>query len=115
MKVGKNFDNKKASDIFDKLKNVDGKIKPKRKGKFDNITYLMQEAQLLERDNKYDDAIKLYNQVIFSLPDSKKAYEALINIYHKQGDVDLEKDTLKKAISNCSKNEEFKKKLSKLK
>ena len=115
MKVGKNFDNKKASDIFDKLKNVDGKIKPKRKGKFDNITHLMHEAQLLERDNKYDDAIKLYNQVIFSLPDSKKAYDALINIYHKQGDAGSEKDTLKKAILNCSENEEFKKKLSKMK
>lgn len=30
-KVGKNFSNESAADIFDKLRNVEGKIKPKRK------------------------------------------------------------------------------------
>lgn len=113
-KVGKNFDADEADSIFDKLKNVEGKIKPKREGKFDSITHLMQEAQLLEKDNKYDEAIKLYNEVIFQLPDSTKAYEAMINIYEKQGDVEAEKDILKKAISNCSKNSEFKKKLEEI-
>ena len=46
-KVGENFDAGEADSIFDKLRNVEGKIKPKRDGKFDNITYMMQEAQLL--------------------------------------------------------------------
>jgi tetratricopeptide (TPR) repeat protein len=113
-KVGENFDKEMAGDIFDKLKNVEGKIKPKREGKFDNITHLMQEAQSLENENKYDEAIKLYKEVIFTLPDSSKAYEALANIYRKQGDVDSEKDILKKAISNCSKNEDFKKRLNEI-
>ena len=114
-KVGENFDAGEADSIFDKLRNVEGKIKPKRDGKFDSITHLMQEAQLLVKDNKYDEAIKLYNEVIFTLPDSSKAYEGLINIYQKQGDVEAEKDLLKKAISNCKKNEEFKKRLNQIK
>ena len=113
-KVGQNFDLDEANNIFDKLKNVEGKIKPKREGKFDSITQLMQEAQLLEKENKLDEAIKLYKEVLFELPDSSKAYEALINIYQKQGDVESEKDILKKAISNCSKNEEFKKRLEEI-
>ena len=113
-KTGENFDSDKASDIFDKLKNVEGKIKPKREGKFDNITHLMQEAQLLENDDKNEEAIKLYNQVIFELPDSSKAYEHLINIYQKQGDVEAEKNVLKKAITSCSKNEMFKKRLNEI-
>ena len=114
-KVGENFDKELAGDIFDKLKNVEGKIKPKREGKFDNIAHLMQEAQILEKENKLDEAIKLYNEVLFTLPDSSKAYEALSNIYHKKGDIDNEKDTLKKAISNCSKNDDFKIRLENLK
>ncbi|MBE6508129.1 MAG: hypothetical protein E7Z77_01820 [Methanobrevibacter sp.] len=113
-KVGENFDSDKADSIFDKLKNVEGKIKPKREGKFDNIKDLMNEAQYLEKKGKLDEAAELYKQVIFALPDSQKAYEALINIYQKQGDVDKEKDILKKAISNCKKNDEFKKRLNEI-
>ena len=113
-KVGKNFDTDEANDIFDKLRNVEGKIKPKREGKFDNITQIMQKAQLLEKENKPDEAIGLYKEVLFILPDSTKAYEALINIYQKQGDVESENNILKKAISNCSQNEEFKKRLKEI-
>lgn len=113
-KVGENFDEKTAEDIFDKLKNVEGKVGPKREGKFDNIAHLMQEAQLLEKSNKFDEALRLYNEVIFILPDSSKAYEAMANIYHNQGDVGAEKDILKKAIANCSKNNEFKKRLEEI-
>ena len=43
-KTGENFDEKAAGDIFDKLKNVEGKIKPKKDGKFKNISDLMNEA-----------------------------------------------------------------------
>lgn len=114
-KTGENFDDKTAEDIFDKLRNVEGKIKPKRKGKFDNITHMMKEAEILLKDNKYDEAIKLYKEVIYILPDSSKAYEAIANIYKKQGDTESEKDILKKAISNCSKNTDFKKRLDELK
>lgn len=113
-KVGKNFDSDEANSIFDKLKNVEGKIGPKREGKFDSITHLMQEAQILEKENKLDEAVKLYKEVLFILPDSSKAYEALINIYQKQGDTESEKDILLKAISNCSKNEDFKKRLKEI-
>ena len=87
-KVGENFDASEANSIFDKLKNVEGKVKSKREGKFDNFTHLMQEAQILEKENKLDEAAQLYKEVIFALPDSTKAYEALINIYQKQGDVE---------------------------
>lgn len=113
-KVGENFDASEADSIFDKLKNVEGKIKSKRDGKFDNIAHLMQEAQLLEKENKLDEAVQLYKEVIFALPDSTKAYEALINIYQKQGDIESEKDILQKAISNCSKNEDFKNRLKEI-
>ena len=113
-KVGENFDADKAGSIFDKLKNVEGKIKPKGEGKFDNIKNMMNEAQYLENNGKLDEALELYKQVIFALPDSQKAYEAVIGIYQKQGNVEKEKDILKKAIANCKKNEEFKKRLNEL-
>ncbi|WP_295590991.1 lipopolysaccharide assembly protein LapB [uncultured Methanobrevibacter sp.] len=113
-KVGENFDADKAGSIFDKLKNVEGKIKPKGEGKFDNIKNMMNEAQYLEKSGKLDEALELYKQVIFVLPDSQKAYEAIIGIYQKQGSVDKEKDILKKAIANCKNNEEFKKRLNEL-
>ena len=111
-KVGENFDADKAGSIFDKLKNVEGKIKPKGEGKFDNIKNMMNEAQYLEKSGKLDEALELYKQVVFVLPDSQKAYEAIIGIYQKQGNVDKEKDVLKKAIANCKNNEEFKKRLN---
>ena len=53
--------------FFDKLKNVEGKIKPKREGKFDNITYLMQDAKSLENSGKLDEAVKLYKEVLLIL------------------------------------------------
>ena len=113
-KIGENFDEKTAGDIFDKLKNVEGNIKPKKDGKFKNISDLMNEANYLKDQGKFDEAISLYKQVIFTLPDSKKAYEALIDIYQKQGDTDSEKDLLKNAISNCKDNEGFKKRLDEI-
>lgn len=113
-KVGENFDENEANDIFDKLRNVEGKVKPKREGKFDNITNMMVEAQRLEKSGNLGEAIGLYKEVIFNLPDSVKAYEALANIYRTQGDVDSEKDILKKAIANCSKNGGFKDRLNEI-
>ena len=59
-KVGENFDAGEADSIFDKLKNVEGKIKPKKEGKFDNIKNMFNEAQYLENKGKYDEAIDLY-------------------------------------------------------
>ena len=113
-KVGENFDADKAGSIFDKLKNVEGKIKPKKDGKFDNIKNMMNEAQYLEKEGKLDEAAELYRQVIFALPDSQKAYGALAKIYQKQGNVEKEKDLLKKAIANCKDNGEFKDRLNEI-
>ena len=114
-KVGENFDADKASDIFDKLKNVEGKTKTKKEdSKLKNISNLMNEARYLEGKGKFTEAIDLYKQVIFTLPDSVKAYEAMANIYKTQGDVDSEMDILKKAIANCSKTDEFEKRLSEI-
>jgi tetratricopeptide (TPR) repeat protein len=113
-KIGENFDEKTAADIFDKLKNVEGKTKSKKDSKFKKITDFMSEAKYEENNGNLDKAIELYKQVIFTLPDSQKAYEALAGIYQKQGDVESEKDLLKKAISNCSRNDEFKKRLAEL-
>lgn len=114
-KVGENFDEKTAGDIFDKLKNVEGKVKPKKAdSKFKKIADLMNEAKYLEGKGKPDEAIELYKQVIFTLPDSQKAYDALIKIYQSQGDVNSEKDMLMKAIANCRDNSEFKKRLDEL-
>lgn len=113
-KVGENFDENKAAGIFDKLKNVEGKTKSKNDSKFKKITDLMSEAKYAEGKGNFDEAIKLYEQVIFILPDSQKAYEAMINIYQKQGDVDSEKEILMKAIAGCNKNDEFKKRLDEI-
>lgn len=114
-KVGKNFDNSDAEDIFDKLKNVEGKIKPKKEdSKLKNISNLINEARYLEDKGKLDEAIELYNQVLFVLPDSQKVYEALINIYQKQNDVSQEKEVLMKAIGNCKDTAEFKKRLKEI-
>lgn len=114
-KVGENFDAEKASDIFDKLKNVEGKTKTKKEdSKLKNIANLMNEAKYLEGKGKFDEAIELYKQVIFTLPDSVKAYEAIADIYRKQGDIESERDILKKAIANCNKNNEFKKRLDEI-
>ena len=82
--------------------------------KFKNFSYLMNVAQYLENKGKFSEAIDLYNQVLFTLPDSIKAYEAIINIYQKQGNVEAEKEVLRKAISNCKKNDEFKKRLNEI-
>ena len=114
-KVGENFDAGEASDIFDKLKNVEGKTKTKKEdSKLKNIANLMNEAKYHEGKGKFDEAIDLYNQVIFTLPDSVKAYEAIADIYRKQGDTEGEKDILKKAIASCNKNDEFKKRLDEI-
>ena len=113
-KVGENFDADEAKTIFDKLRNVEGKTKAKKEGKFDDIKNIISEAQYLEKSGKLDEAADLYSQVILVLPDSQKVYEALINIYQKQGNVEKEKDILKKAIANCKKNDEFKKRLNEI-
>lgn len=114
-KVGENFDSDKADSIFDKLKNVEGKIKPKKEdSKLKGISNLMSEAKYLEDKGKLDEAIDLYKQVIFTLPDSSKAYGALANIYRKQGDLESEKEILKKAISGCGKNDDFKNRLKEI-
>ncbi|WP_432644541.1 tetratricopeptide repeat protein [Methanobrevibacter sp.] len=113
-KVGENFDAGKAEDIFDKLRNIEGKTRPKKPSKFKNIFYIMNEAQYLENRGEFEEAIGLYKQVIFTLPDSIKVYEAIINIYQKQGDADSEKEILKKAIVNCKKNDKFKKRLNEI-
>lgn len=111
-KIGENFDADAASDIFDKLKNVEGKTKTNRQDSiFKRISDLMSEAKYLEGKGKLAEAIELYKQVIFTLPDSINAYGAMANIYRKQGDTDSEKEILKKAIANCNKNDEFKKRL----
>lgn len=113
-KVGENFDEKTAQDIFDRLKNVEGKTMPKTEGKFKKISDLMNEAKYLEDKSNLDEASELYKQVIFVLPDSQKAYEALAGIYQKQNDVDGEKEILKKAIANCKNNDGFKKRLDEI-
>lgn len=114
-KVGENFDADEASDIFDKLKNIEGKTKTKKEdSKLKNISNLMNEARYYENKGELDKSIDLYKQVIFTLPDSVKAYEAMADIYRKQGDVDSERDILKKAIANCNKNDELKKRLDEI-
>lgn len=114
-KTGQNFDIDEANDIFDKLRNVEGKIKPKKDdSQLKNISNIMSEAKYAEDKGNLTEAIELYKQVIFALPDSSKAYESLANIYQKQGDIESEKEILKKAISGCSKNQEFKDRLKKL-
>lgn len=114
-KVGENFDKDMADSIFDKLKNVEGKTKTKKEdGPLKNIANLMNEAKYLEDKGELSQAIDLYKQVIFTLPDSSKAYEAIADIYRKQGNVEAEKDILKKAISNCNKSDAFKDRLKEL-
>lgn len=114
-KIGENFDEKTADDIFDRLRNVEGKTKPKKEdSKLKNLSNMMNEAKYLQDKGQYDEAISLYKQVIFALPDSQKAYEGLVSIYQNQGNVEAEKDILKKAIGTCKNNDEFKKRLDEI-
>ena len=114
-KTGQNFDDSVAGDIFDKFKNVEGKIKPKKEeSKLKSITNMMGEAKYAEDKGNFDEAIDLYKQVIFTLSDSSKAYSALAKIYQRQGNIESEKEVLKKAISNCRNNDEFKKRLKEI-
>ena len=113
-KVGENFDVDMAESIFDKLKNVKGKTKSEGDSKFKNISYMINEAQYLENKGLFDEAIDLYKQVLYTLPDSSKTYDSLIAIYQKQGNVNAEIDILKKAIMNCKKNTEYKKRLKEI-
>ena len=114
-KVGENFDKNEADSIFDKLKNVEGKVKPKKEDNpLKNIANLMNEAKYLEGNGRFDEAIELYKQVIFTLPDSSKAYESLANIYKKQGKIEAEKEILKKAIVNCKNVDVFKNRLNEI-
>ena len=113
-KVGRNFDEDKAADIFEKLRNVEGKTKPKKQGKFKKIADMMNEAKYLEGKGRVDEAIDLYKQVIFVLPDSQKAYDALAEMYRQKGDVSSEKDILMKAVGNCRDNDKFKKRLKEI-
>ena len=113
-KTGKKFNDETANDIFDKLKNVEGKVKSKRKGRFDDITYMIMDAERLKNDGKYEEAVNLYREVLYILPDSSKAYEALADIYNVTGDSKNEKEVLKEAIRNCSQNKDFKERLNRL-
>lgn len=113
-KTGENFDEKLADDIFDKLRNVEGKTKSKNESKLKNISNMMNEAKYLENKGNYDEALVFYKQVIFALPDSHKAYDAVIDIYQKKGDVASEKDMLMKAITGCKDNEKYKKRLNEI-
>lgn len=113
-KTGKNFDDKTAEDIFDKLRNVEGKIKPKNENSLTNISNLMNEAKYLQDKGKLNEAIDLYKQVIFTLPDSQKAYGELAKIYQKQGNIKAEKDILMKAVAGCKNNGEFKKRIKEI-
>lgn len=113
-KTGKNFDDKTAGDIFDKLKNIEGKTKSKKENPLTNISNLMNEAKYLQDKGKLKEAADLYKQVIFTLPDSQKAYEGLMKIYQKQNDLKSEKDLLMKAIAGCKNNEMFKKRLKEI-
>ena len=100
---------------FQIKRNVEGKIKPKKEdGKLKKIADLMNEAKYLEGKGKLSEAADLYKQVLFALPDSQKAYEALAKIYQEQGDVAKEKDLLMKAIGNCRDNAEFKMRLDEI-
>ena len=67
---------------------------PKKERKFKKIADMMNEAKYLEGKGRLDEAIDLYKQVIFVLPDSQKAYDALAEMYRKKGDVSSEKDIL---------------------
>ena len=62
-KVGENFDADKAGSIFDKLKNVEGKIKPKGEGKFDNIKNMMNEAQYIANCKNNEEFKKRLNEL----------------------------------------------------
>lgn len=113
-KTGENFDEEIAEGIFDRLSYVEGKTKPKKDSKLKSISNMMNEAKYLEEKGKLDEAIVFYKQVIFALPDSYKAYDAIINIYQQQGDIESEKDMLMKAIGGCKDNEKFKNRLDEI-
>ncbi len=107
-KVGDNFDEKKADEIFDALKNLkDNKISDNLKKEI-NIT--KNVSQLLEDVKTTDDntAIYIYKEILTIDPTNYDAYVGLSEIYQKKNDVENEKKILKSAIQNLSGNKKAK-------
>ena len=117
-KVGSQYRQKDADEIFDMLDEHDQKDKTKlsksMKKEMNNVkevSSLMETAQKLQEDGKTNEAIDFYRKIISLMPDNGKAYEELANIYRDSNDKNSEIEILKKGINNIENDKKTKNKL----
>ena len=117
-KVGAQYRQKDADEIFDMLDEHDQKDKTKlsksMKKEMNNVkevSSLMETAQKLQEDGKTNEAIDFYRKIISLMPDNGKAYEELANIYRDSNDKNSEIEILKKGINNIENDKKTKNKL----
>ena len=117
-KVGSQYRQKDADEIFDMLDEHDQKDKTKlsksMKKEMNNVkevSSLMETTQKLQEDGKTNEAIDFYRKIISLMPDNGKAYEELANIYRDRNDKNSEIEILKKGINNIENDKKTKNKL----
>ena len=103
--IGNGMDDDEINKVFDALNNRDeskevNKNLKKQLNRVKEIKSLFEDAQKHEMSGHFDDAVKLYNQILVIDSRDSEAYEGLIRIYDQQGNSDEEEKILKSAISN---------------
>lgn len=100
--IGRNFDEKKADEIFDSLENIEEKQISKNLKK--EINQTKNIADLLKQAKTSDNqtAIKIYEKILTINPENYEAYQELSQIYQQNNDFESETQILKKAIKNLS-------------
>lgn len=117
-KVGSQYSQKDADEIFDILDEHDQKDKTKLSKSMQKemnhvkeTSSLMNEAEKLQKDGKTNEAIELYKKIISIMPDNGKAYEQLADIYKDNDDRASEISILKAGIKNIESDKKIKNKL----
>lgn len=117
-KVGSQYSQKDADEIFDILDEHDQKDKTKLSKSMQKemnhvkeTSSLMNKAEKLQKDGKTNEAIELYKKIISIMPDNGKAYEQLADIYKDNDDRASEISILKAGIKNIENDKKIKNKL----
>lgn len=100
--TGRNFDEKKADEIFDSLENIEEKQISKNLKKEINQTKNIAELLKQAKTSDNQTAIKIYEKILTINPENYEAYQELSQIYQQNNDFESETQILKKAIKNLS-------------
>lgn len=100
--TGRNFDEKKADEIFDSLENIEEKQISKNLKKEINQTKNIAELLKQAKTSDNQTAIKIYEKILTINPENYESYQELSQIYQQNNDSESETQILKKAIKNLS-------------